>query len=230
MTTPISIPAQTLRTMLTAVLPHAGRDDSLPALAAVRFEVRDGVLYLVACDRYTIGVARERIVGAKAAGLPDQAAGLPLAGAEYLHQMLEGVSGIAAIVIAEDKFVVDAAGSDTWPARSWPTEQWGTYPDWRALLAGMLAAEPGELGESAGIDQNLLARFVIDPGPHDPEEPKPLRLRIAPRENAPIALVTHGSWFLGAVTATRCTEVDARSRWSDWTAALAEPDMADATK
>jgi hypothetical protein len=54
----IEVPGAELVAGLTAVLPHAGADDTLPVLAAVNFTVRDGQLMLAATDRYTLGTYR----------------------------------------------------------------------------------------------------------------------------------------------------------------------------
>jgi len=54
----LEVPGADLVAGLTAVLPHAGTDDTLPMLAAVNFTVRDGHLMLAATDRYTLGTYR----------------------------------------------------------------------------------------------------------------------------------------------------------------------------
>jgi hypothetical protein len=54
----IDVPGAELVAGLTAVLPHAGVDDTLPMLAAVNFTVRDGQLMLAATDRFTLGTYR----------------------------------------------------------------------------------------------------------------------------------------------------------------------------
>ena len=227
-TPPISIPAQTLRTMLKAVLPHAGTDDTLPALMAVRFEVRAGVLYLTATDRYTMGVARERIAGAVAAGLPDQSALVAHEHAEHMIETLSDATGTAAIIIKPGEMLVDTDGD----VFAWATGG-DFYPDWRSKIGGFLAGETGELGDRFGVDPKLLARFVLDEAPWDPWEPKPLSLRVVPQNEAPVIVVTYGTWFLGAITATRRTDMDGLPRrgtdgpqWADWTAALAEHEAA----
>jgi hypothetical protein len=54
----ITVPSEDLVAALTAVLPHAGVDDTLPILTCVHFETRDGGLALATTDRYTLGTYR----------------------------------------------------------------------------------------------------------------------------------------------------------------------------
>jgi len=181
-------------------------------------------------------VAREQIAGAKAAGLPDQSALLPCDRAEAMLAAVTEAEGVAALIftpggdLADGEILMDAAGKmSSYRTLGAKFE----YPDWRGLLHGALTAETGELTERFGVDPRLLTRFVMGAGPHDPWEPKPLRLRIAPRVNAPIILVTYGEWFLGAIMAVRCANETGQGeigiappQWRDWTAALAKPEPA----
>ncbi|GHG30904.1 phiSA1p31-related protein [Streptomyces filamentosus] len=51
-----------LQRMLKQVAPHASTDDTIPTLTAVHLESRDGYLYAVTTDRYTMAVSRQAIL------------------------------------------------------------------------------------------------------------------------------------------------------------------------
>src|SRR5450755_2309377 len=155
MSTTISVPAGKLRLMLTAVLPHAGSDDSLPVLCGVNFEMRGGTLFLVATDRYTIGVTREPVPGAIAAELPDQSALLPLEAARDLRRMLKKQAGVAAILIENGKLTVEAG----FVSGSWATFADGKFPEWRGLLHRGLSGTTVPLGDKYGVDAEKLTRL-----------------------------------------------------------------------
>lgn len=229
MTAPISISAKTLRMMLAAVLPHGGVDDTLPTLNAVRLEVRGGVLYLIATDRYSIGVARQPVPGATIAPVPDQDGLLGLADAQNLYERLEGRDvGPATIVITDGEIAVDYGDAvDSWTQ---VRLMGSTWPDWRKVLREVLAAEPGSLDNRFGIDMRLLARFSIDPGRYGaweddegyvkPEwDAEAARVRIV-RPKAPTVLVARGNWFLGAAMPARLDRSDTATApsWDDWAA------------
>jgi hypothetical protein len=57
----IELTTSELHGLLIPVLPHASTDKTLPELGVVRFEVRDGVLYAVTSDRYTMAATRHRL-------------------------------------------------------------------------------------------------------------------------------------------------------------------------
>ena len=92
----ISVPAVMLHRMLTAVLPHTGLDETLPALTNVRFDVQGATLILEATDRYTMGVARCGIRGEA----DDQSALLPRKSAKALRKMLRDVGTGDRVTIA----------------------------------------------------------------------------------------------------------------------------------
>lgn len=56
--TSIELTTSQLHNLINPVLPHTGDGKGLPALGAIRLEVRGSVLYAVATDRYTMGVTR----------------------------------------------------------------------------------------------------------------------------------------------------------------------------
>lgn len=224
MTTSVTVPAAKLRDMLDAVMPHAGTDDTLPVLMTVRFEVLAGVLYVVATNRYTIGAARY-VLGADA---PDAAVLLTLRDARELRELLDHAGETAALVFA-DGLRVDA-GEDClagWedPRTAHPTG-WN-YPDWRDVLAGLLAADEAPLIPDYGIEPDLLAKFGGDPDSDFPETHCAEPLMVRPVKNTPVqgataVLLARGDWFLGGLTLMR--NIDGLplggSPWALWTAAL----------
>lgn len=235
MTSSVSVPAAKLRDMLAAVIPHAANEEDLPALEAVRFEVRDGTLFLVTTDRYTIGVARCRIPGASAAPVPDATALLPLCVTEgELLSMLDRAEGTAALVFGDDSLTVDTGrDSATYGTDSHPEH----FPEWRPLLSRFLAGEPAELGDARGVAPLHLAKFA--PGSDDTPGycEEGLRVRIlSPThrggvplhsgEREPVVLLARGDWFLGALMPMRIDHGAVRDDgdpWSEWAAAVAAP-------
>lgn len=54
--------AADLRRMLGRVSPHMSTDDTLPVINSVRLEQREGYLFALATDRYTMAIARTAVV------------------------------------------------------------------------------------------------------------------------------------------------------------------------
>ena len=228
----ISVSARTLHRMLTAVLPHTGRDNTLPALQAVSFEVRAGVLYLAATDRYTLGVAREVIPGALIAA-PDLGALLARKSAKALRRMLRKADGVAAITLSGDRMSVDCGTGTT---GSWATVP-GEFPGWRKMLARMLDGEQAPLGDGFGMDLRNVAKFAKADSPSWADA---LSLRVTvggqPGDDtkpAPSVLFARGDWFIGALMPVRraeSTSSEGAKAWDEWSAlgAAAEKVPADA--
>ncbi|GAA2803523.1 hypothetical protein [Streptomyces showdoensis] len=57
-----TILASDLQRMLKQAAPHASTEDTIPALTAVHLESRDGYLYAVTTDRFTMAVARQSVL------------------------------------------------------------------------------------------------------------------------------------------------------------------------
>jgi hypothetical protein len=216
--------------MLDAVMPHAGGEDAMPALEAVLFEVRGGTLYLAATDRYSMGIARCRIPGARAAPVADATALLPLrVTGGGLLPMLERADGTAALVFGEDSLTVDTgSASATYKTDSHPEH----FPDWRPLLAGILAGEAAELGDARGIAPLHLAKFAAGPDDTPGYCETGLRVRIlSPThrkgvllhsgEHEPVVLLARGDWFLGALMPMRVDREAAPEVWAEWAAVTA---------
>jgi hypothetical protein len=230
----ISVAAKTLRMMLAAVLPHASDDDTMPQLMTVRFEVRAGVLYLVATDRYSLAVARFPVPGAAQIPEPDQAVLLPRAYAGQLCEVLAGQEGTCALLIADGRITADCGAVSS----SWETSPSANWPDWRSVLAKLLTVDPAAADDTFGMDMRLLARFQIDSRPktrlvwddedewYEEDTPEwdyqPIRLRVT-QPDQPAIVVTRGSWFAGAVVCCRMDGPTATEpQWGSWTEILRE--------
>ncbi len=228
MSNTITVSAKTLRRMLAGVLPHAGRDDTLPVLNTVKIEVRSGVLYLAATDRFSIGVARQRIPGYLAAAGPDLDALVCVDDAEKLSALVLGDDRPAPLLTAD---LGEAGG--TWQTMALDQPEWpsATHP-WQSVLYPLFGAEPANLDGDFGMELRLLARFAaIDAGPYmpycdDEDEPDPewpaegARMRVI-CPDGPMVLVTRGEWFIGAAMACRMRGPrSAPPAWDDWAEAL----------
>lgn len=218
----ISVPAHELRRALTAVLPHCGQDDTLPALTCVKLEARGGWLYLVATDRYSMGVARVFVMG----GCDDQDAMLPAKHAKALRRMLKGTEGAAvALTLAAGK-VTAAYGkhaSATWAARDYE------FPAWRGMLGKILTAGRVHLADDCGLNGDKLARFAL---PDDPCNFEPLHVLVTAGTGGTklgeAVVFLRGGWFLGALMPARHDSAGAPAV-AAWTELLApaEPEPAD---
>lgn len=56
------IQSHDLQRMIRQVAPHAGKDDTIPVLTAIHLESRDGFLYAVTTDRFTMAIARHPVL------------------------------------------------------------------------------------------------------------------------------------------------------------------------
>jgi Bacterial regulatory proteins, gntR family len=220
--TSISVPAGRLRDMLTVVLPHAGTDDDLPVLTAVRFEARSGTLFLVATDRYTMGAARCEIPGAAAAPPGDADCSLHAENARLILSMLKHVTGVAALAFGDGRLTLDTGDGNTagWPAAG------GKFPDWRRTLAGMLPANTSPADASLGLNPLHLAKFAIPLGTESVEYTDgPVILTARLRDGGkPVLLAARGDWFIGAAMPVRSADPAEPQRsdpWEQWTAILA---------
>lgn len=233
MTTTIPVSAALLRQCLNAVLPHAGDDDTIPALVAVRVEARDGHLFLAATDRYTIGVARCKIRGGAVEPFgvqldADAAAELAL----HLENAAGAADDVAAMVLDGDKLTVDYGPHEP---RAWgvSTAEW---PDWRSLLHAALTAERGaELDDEYGLDPAKLAKFNIAGEDEGWWVPESLRMSVR-RSGSPIVVVSYGTWFVGAIMPTRLTvnaqlgdppPLSPAAIWGEWTVLTAPAEEAE---
>lgn len=225
----VTVPAVTLRKMIKAVLPHVSRDDTLPALRGVRFEVRDGMLLLTATDRYTMGIARYPVPGgvtgtASALLVPWDVKALRRLLAEKDRPLTAAVTIGPAGVAAEC-----GALKGAWFAPDHSEE----LIDLRRLARRVLAGEPAELGDSLGLDPRMLRRFTSRGGLLESmavRVVRPVRKDGFPSQvsDSPLVVLARGDWFLGLLMPMRITANEGPVPWDDWSAALAPAADADA--
>ncbi|MBM2622485.1 MerR family transcriptional regulator [Actinoplanes sp. LDG1-06] len=122
--TRISLPASALAAALDAVRFAAGADPALPMLQCVLADVTDGVLTLVATDRFRMAVAT---AAAEVEGPPIRSV-LPLAFVDELRPRLTG--GRAVLDLAPDSVRAEPASLEVKPLDL-------DYPDHRRLLDGL---------------------------------------------------------------------------------------------
>jgi hypothetical protein len=223
--------------MLDAVMPHAGTDDTLPALMTVRFEVAAGVLYAVATDRFTMGVARYVIPGADDAQVQDATAMLMPGEVREMREALGAAADVVALTFGDDLRMDAGTGwRGTWE-NAGTAKTTNLYPGWRDVLGEMLAAEDAPFKPVLGLDPVYLPRFAaLDDPSWSAEEDgetfrccdEPLVMRaVKPGEHgcASALLIARGDWFLGAVMLMR-NDGPRRVKggpWQQWTAALIPP-------
>lgn len=218
-TTTISVPAPKLRLMLTAVLAHTDEECDLPQISGVRFEYRDGTLYLIGTDRYTLGVAREAMPEAAAAGIPDQAATLPLAGAWELRSILKKRDDKAVIRLGDGKITVtvgDMAGSWTAVAPGNAAQGHPTFPGWREIIHDAVTGTQAPMGEQAAVAADKLKRLTRATDPRACDSLN-VRLLVPAKDKIPMIVATVGDWFIGAVMLVRLGDENAvATNWADW--------------
>ncbi|MBU2671027.1 MerR family transcriptional regulator [Actinoplanes bogorensis] len=122
--TRISLPSSALAAAIDAVRFAAGSDPALPMLGCVLFDVTDGLLTLVATDRFRLAVAS---AGAEVEGPPIRSV-LPLAFVDDLRSRLTG--GRVELDLSPEQ--VRAASIEVKPLEL-------DYPDHRRLLDGLPA-------------------------------------------------------------------------------------------
>jgi len=223
-----TVPAPMLRRMLTAVLPHIGLDEELPALTNVRFEVRGGTLFAEATDRYTMGVARCGAGGEPGA----QQAMLPRKSAKALRKVLRDAEGRVTITLEPGLMRAEIDGLT---AAEWKTDTRDySGTSWDDLMHRMVAGTPAAFEDRFGLDAAKLGRFAIK-GPWL----EPLLVRVLlplrrdgatpPGDASPVLLVTRGDWFLGALMPVRVpVPKDAEATWNEWVKTTAPAEKTEA--
>lgn len=123
-TTTTSLASEELAAALTAVIPMAGVDDTLPVLCAVKFEAADKVLTLATTDRYTVGTYRLDWDG------PDVDALLALRDAKELLAFAKKAKRIP----LQLTFTDDELAVSDWERKATYRLMDAEFPRWRALM------------------------------------------------------------------------------------------------
>lgn len=157
----VTITAASLATAITAVLPFAGTDDTLPMLAAVRCEVMNGELWLATTDRYTVGAHRVALhpdypqSDDFAVTLPLSVAKQALAIVKLGQSEFKGIETVVTLEV-EDRHVRVTAGMDTHLLKGRASED--AFPQWRHFFAAP-AKDDAVTDRFFAFNPALLARF-----------------------------------------------------------------------
>lgn len=164
---PIELTTRELHDLITPVLPHASTDKDLSGLGVIRLEVREGVLYAVASDRFTMAVTRHRLRepaadAAIAIGREDAAALLKLfkygrdedpelqliVGTVEAETVLDPADRPALTVTAKDGNTLVLHGHEGKPLTSW-----------RKMIGKIIHREHRPAPPSLALNPLLLARW-----------------------------------------------------------------------
>lgn len=207
----IEITRADLAWALKAALPHAGRDDFMPALCGVRLDVDPEAkfLYCVATDRYTIGCARVPII---AGDHPAADVTLPLAEARELLRRLKGKDP-SPLQVSREAVTFDGFyryRPVQMPPLSRETKE---FPDWRKVLGGMVRKSAELPADGQGYNPAYLSRFSTASTRHTPVSVYPVK--------GPMTVVL-GENFAGAVIGVRSASNNPTSFLAAWRDALPE--------
>lgn len=134
---------------LTAVLPHAGTDKTLPMLRAIKFEAGDGYLTLIATNRYTLGTYRLEWNG------PDVDVLLELDDAKELLAYVKKVKLVPFVNLEFRDGEVEAF--DLVRRQTFPLMLNVEFVRWRAVMPG---TDEHEGFPAIGLNPAFLASFV----------------------------------------------------------------------
>jgi hypothetical protein len=155
----ITISANDLHRMFQQVTPHMSDDEYIPVIHSIRLEGRDGWLYAVASDRYTLGTARREILSDcnRTAHVPGWV--VPSLTA-WLAGAADSGETVSLSLPADDQ---SAPLTFTAPGRStltidYDADDYKDFPDWRKILHAALTAEPGIVPLS-GYTTRFLSRW-----------------------------------------------------------------------
>jgi hypothetical protein len=133
---------QQVESVIAAVLPHASDDCELPVINNVRVEL-DGTQFLaVATDRYSLGICRADLTDWKAEAEPVEkiTASLGLGDVKRLFAFVRPQrKDKATWELTDDALTVSFQDDTSLTIR---TVQVGGFPNWRALVGGVIARAP----------------------------------------------------------------------------------------
>lgn len=147
-----TILASDLLRMLTQVAPHASKDDTLPVITAIHLESRDGYLFAVTTDRFTMAIARQPILNTV-----EWKTAIPVTHLATLTAWLKGESDITLYLRPGDQPRIALTGAEN----SLTLTTLGTsqkMPDWRVLVRKYLDMEVGPI-PLTGVTSKYLARW-----------------------------------------------------------------------
>jgi hypothetical protein len=213
----ISLAASALHHMFQQVTPHMSDDDTLPVIHNVRIEARDGHLYAIATDRYTLAIARRVIVGDV-----DRAGYIPGALIPAVTEWLKGVAesgDSVSISWPADDVVAFSAPARGKLTTEFDLSDYAHYPDWRKIFREALTAEPGPVPVT-GFNTSFLARWQHS-------APKLAAWQTGPMK--PLVLIDYDGGFIGMQMPYRTEETRAALS-SEWLAAIERTATVDGIK
>jgi len=180
------------RRLLAAVLPSAATDDLLPQLNAVHVETGPRGIFAAATDRYTFAVARH---ADPAPGRPEARITIPRRAATAMWRLAGHRDPQVTVAITGGCLSLRTSAGVTYQTPAVDTRH-GGFPDWRALLRGLLAAPQAPAGQPVWLNPAFLARFKA--ATHT------AGLRVTIRTPAhsgccQTLVITAGDWFIGAL-------------------------------
>ncbi|MEW2300236.1 phiSA1p31-related protein [Streptomyces sp. NPDC006655] len=158
----ITINAKDLRRMFEQVTPHMDDPENwVPVISSIRLESRDGWLYAVASDRYTIAVARCPIVAERSCvgHIPGRLVAAFTALVDAAAECADDVTLTLPPVAAEGMCTLklSTVGRKQLTVEYEP-DDYKTFPDWRKVLYSVLTAQPGQI-PLTGFTTRFLARW-----------------------------------------------------------------------
>lgn len=210
----VVLKASQLRTLLAPVIPHAGRDETLPLLTGVLIQTAGGYVTAVATDRYSIGMQRVKPADAPPAGL---SALIRARSARVLLAVFKPsrhVDPDVRLTFGKDSLSVSSAGEmpglgDMVPSMVVGLIE-GEYPALGRLLAPVIAGT-GEMPSGVALNAEYLKRLAVA---QEHAHAQPMRL-VFTHPQKPVGVLI-GDDFIGAVQPARPTG-DAREStpWDD---------------
>jgi hypothetical protein len=201
-----------LHRLLTAVLPSAATDDTLPQLSAVHLETGPSGIYAVATDRYTFAVARhaDPDPGRCPARLT-----VPRTEVTAMLKLARRRDPAASIRISGGQLTLRTAAGTTYRTPAVNPRQCGSFPDWRRLARRLLAAPEIPGGQPVWLNPAYLARFAA--------ATDGAGVQVSIREHTGrchAVLVTAGDWFLGVLVTMAVADPAAAAGPAAWHAHL----------
>lgn len=193
----IPIPGPDLQRLAEAVIPHAASDAGRPALSAVQWEIRRGVLWLAATDTRTLGAAR----WPAGKGSPADAGPVLLSAGETAALAEAAGPGAATVSIDPEPGMITVISQTAAYRARWPCPRPEDIPDWRQVLAGLIDGTPAVAGRNQfAFEPAHLARFSLQSARAGRPGELRLLLRRHQRNRELVYLVTCEDWFIGAIT------------------------------